>query len=110
MRAPWSGLRLPYNFAIIPSADVRDAFWESKQNPSTTPKSYEPIELPKNTSLGLFIAAGAFVTGFGIVWHIWWMAIIGLAFSVICLLVRLNDEHTDRVISASDVEKMETAA
>jgi cytochrome o ubiquinol oxidase subunit 1 len=98
-----------YNFATIPNADKRDAFWESKQSKTAITKVYEDIELPKNTPLGMFIAAGAFVVGFGIVWHIWWMAIAGLVFSIVCMLVRFSDDQTDTVLTASEVEKMEAA-
>ena len=38
---------------------------------------YEPIEMPRNSPIGFVIAFFASVTGFALIWHIWWMAILG---------------------------------
>lgn len=38
----------------------------------------EPIEAPRNTSPGLFIAFFATVMGFALIWHIWGMSIVGV--------------------------------
>jgi cytochrome o ubiquinol oxidase subunit 1 len=116
---PWGGRTLEwatssppkeYNFAVIPAASERDAFWEAKQRGLEKPKKYENIEVPKNTPLGMFIAMGAFLIGFGLVWHIWWLAIIGLVTIVTFMLVRFSDDDTERVITAAEVEKMEAAS
>ena len=114
---PWNGRTLEwsttspppeYNYAIIPTADVRDPFWEAKRlgKPLSTGK-LAPLEVPRNTPLGLLIAAGAFLIGFGLVWHIWWLAGVGLAFSILCLLIRLMDEHTERTIPVSQLSNKE---
>jgi cytochrome o ubiquinol oxidase subunit 1 len=34
--------------------------------------------MPRNTPLGFFVAFFAVVFGFGMIWHIWWMGILGL--------------------------------
>ena len=115
---PWDGRTLEwsassppqeYNFAVVPAADTRDAFWTAKQSGAKPIRHYENIELPKNSPLGLFIAAGAFLIGFGLVWHIWWLAIIGFVGIVTFMLVRFMDEHTERIVSAADIEKTEAA-
>jgi cytochrome o ubiquinol oxidase subunit 1 len=115
---PWNGRTLEwsttsppqvYNFATIPTADKRDAFWETKHAKPTGATTYEDIEVPKNTPLGMFIAAGAFIAGFGIIWHIWWMAIAGLLFAIVCMLIRFNDEHTDTVMTTAEIKKIEGA-
>jgi cytochrome o ubiquinol oxidase subunit 1 len=116
---PWGGRTLEwatssppkeYNFAVIPAVSARDAFWEAKQRGLETPKRYEDIEIPKNTPLGMFIAAGAFLIGFGLVWHIRWLAIVGFVAIVTFMLVRFTDDNTERIITAAEVEKMETAS
>ena len=37
-------------------------------------REYEPIEMPKNSAIGFVNAFFAVVTGFALIWHIWWMA------------------------------------
>ena len=34
--------------------------------------------MPRNTPLGFVIAFFATVMGFALIWHIWWMALVGL--------------------------------
>ena len=41
-------------------------------------REYEPIEMPKNSAIGFVTAFFAVVTGFALIWHIWWMAALGL--------------------------------
>ena len=38
---------------------------------------YEPIDVPKNSAIGFVNAFFAVVIGFALIWHIWWMAILG---------------------------------
>ncbi|MES0213948.1 hypothetical protein NKL07_00465 [Mesorhizobium sp. C280B] len=42
------------------------------------PRPYEPIEVPKNSPVGVVNAFFAVVIGFALIWHIWWMAGLGL--------------------------------
>jgi len=114
---PWDGRTLEwataspapaYNFATLPVVHTRDAFWEAKHTikPSSPPK-YEDIHLPKNTSMGIVIAGFAFVFGFAVIWHIWWLAAMMLPAIVGCLIIRANEEETEIVIPAADIEKTE---
>lgn len=96
-----------YNFATIPTAARRDEFWELKQAKQKLPQHHTAITLPKNTPMGLFIAGFALVGGFAIVWHIWWLAILGVLGVISCLIVRLSDDHTDYTLSAATVKKLE---
>ena len=36
---------------------------------------YEPIEMPRNTPIGFVLSFFAVVTGFALIWQIWWMAV-----------------------------------
>ena len=40
-------------------------------------RKFEPIEVPKNSATGFITAFFAVVTGFALIWHIWWMAGVG---------------------------------
>jgi len=114
---PWDGRTLEwsissppkeYNYAVAPVVDTRDAFWAMKQSGLKPSKTYVGIEVPKNSPLGMFIAAGAFLVGFGVVWHMWWLAIVGIVAVIIFMLVRFMDDDTERIITAAEIEKMET--
>lgn len=116
---PWNGRTLEwstaspppfYNFAVIPEVKDVDAFWEIKQTADSkqlTAVRYEDIEMPKNTGMGFYIAALLFVASFAMVWHIWWLAIVGLLGSIVCMVVRSLDEETEYVITAAELEKFE---
>jgi cytochrome o ubiquinol oxidase subunit 1 len=117
---PWNGRTLEwatsspppvYNFAIIPKADVRDAFWAAKQSKSakTAEKIYEAIHLPKNTPFPMIIAGFAFIFGFSIIWHIWWLAFVGFIGIITSIIIRSTDEHTEYTLTAAEVKKMEAA-
>jgi cytochrome o ubiquinol oxidase subunit 1 len=93
-----------YNFINIPKVTSRDAFWEMKKNKVKPNTTYEDIELPKNSSLGFFIAMSAFVVCFALVWHIWWMAIIGIIGVITLIIIRSLNEDTEYILSAKQVE------
>lgn len=84
-----------YNFAVIPKADTRDPFWESKHNQQakTNEPDYKPIYLPKNTAAGLMIGGFAFLFGMAAIWHIAWLAAISILGIISTIIIRsLNDE------------------
>jgi cytochrome o ubiquinol oxidase subunit 1 len=71
------------------------------------PERYEDIEMPRNTACGPAVGAAAFVVGFCVIWHIWWLACLGLAGLVAVLVARsLNDDATV-IIPAAEVERIE---
>lgn len=115
---PWDGRTLEwsipspvlvYNFATMSAVHERDAFWAMKEAKKHETPKYEDIELPKNSPLGMYVAAGAFMAGFGLVWHMWWLAAVGLIVVIVVMAVRSMDEHTEYVITAEEVAKMEKA-
>jgi cytochrome o ubiquinol oxidase subunit 1 len=116
---PWNGRTLEwstispapfYNFAVIPEISSRDAFWDMKHAEAEPEKvKYEDIYVPKNSPMGLIIATFAFLFGFALIWHIYWLAIIGLLGVIISVLVRTSDEDSEYVLPAEEVEKIEAA-
>ena len=50
-------------------------------------REYKPIEMPKNSAIGFVNAFFAVVTGFALIWHIWWMAGVGLLGTFTAFLV-----------------------
>lgn len=39
---------------------------------------YQPIDMPRNSPTGFITAFFAVVGGFSLIWHIWWLFILGL--------------------------------
>jgi cytochrome o ubiquinol oxidase subunit 1 len=122
---PWNGRTLEwsttspapfYNYAVIPHVEERDAFWAAKQSrdpdeAEEPPRpQYTAILMPRNTPLGLFIAAFAFAFAFAAVWHIIWLAVTGLLGVIICVLVRASDDKPEYHVSVDRIEKIEAAA
>lgn len=119
---PWNGRTLEwsvpspapfYNFAVTPKVSSRDAFWEMKQNAARghTPEKteYEDIRLPKNSGLGLVIAAFAFMIGFGLIWHMWWMAALGAVGVIVTVIIRASDDDTEYTLTAKELERLDAA-
>ncbi len=115
---PWNGRNLEwsttspppfYNFAVIPEVHGRDAFWAAKQAKTTdnTPVKYEDIHMPKNTSIGFFIGVFSFIFGFGLIWHMFWLAAITGIAMIVAVISRLADKDTDYYVKAEEVEKIE---
>ena len=117
---PWNGRTLEwsvpspapfYNFAVTPVVHSRDQFWEEKQalhrHERIEKPAYQDIYLPKNSSLGLVIAMFAFLIGFGLIWHMWWLAGIGLAGVIICIIVRTSNDDTEYLVTARELEKLD---
>ena len=48
-------------------------------------------------------------TGFALIWHIWWMAILGLLAIAVTVLVFGWSENREREIPASEMARMERA-
>lgn len=113
---PWNGRTLEwsvpspapfYNFAVLPVVRERDDFWVTKQTGQVPPTRYEDITLPKNSGAGLAIAAFAFLVGFGMVWHMYWLAAIAAVGVVATVIVRSLNDDTEYTIPAREVEKLE---
>ena len=115
---PWSGRTLEwatsspppfYNFALIPYVDERDPFWEEKQDPNKIEKNpvYHDILMPKNTSMGFWIAGFAFLLGFAFIWHIFWLGLLSFIVMLSLLIIHLWGDAKEEVISASTIEKIE---
>jgi len=115
---PWNGRTLEwsttspppfYNFAVLPEVDERDAFWAQKQSgiPRTIPAHYAPIHMPRNTPIGMYMGGFAFLIGFGFVWHIVWMVLLGVLGILTSMIIRLSDPDTDFYVTTEEVTKTE---
>ena len=116
---PWNGRTLEwatsspppaYNFAVLPRVETIDAFWHMKRTGRRLLEpEYETIEMPRNSPTGFVTAFFATVTGFALIWHIWWMAILGLLAAAVTVLVSGWSIDREREIPAAEIAQMEQA-
>ena len=115
---PWDGRTLEwatasppavYNFAVIPQVRDRDAFWDMKERgvALTPPERYEAIEMPKNCWHGFVLGVIAFLFGFAMIWHVWWLALATFLGLVAVVIARASDDDTTIVIPAAEVARIE---
>jgi cytochrome o ubiquinol oxidase subunit 1 len=116
---PWNGRTLEwaisspppaYNFAVLPRVETVDAFWEMKRRGlQPAPAAYESIEMPRNSPTGFVISFFAVVTGFALIWHIWWMAILGLLGVAATVLAFGWRDDREQEIPAGEIARVEQA-
>jgi cytochrome o ubiquinol oxidase subunit I len=118
---PWDGRSLEwstasppprYNFAVMPRVESQDAFAYMKERGTAAnalPEQYESIELPGNSPNGFVTAFFAVITGFALIWHIWWMATLGIACALATLLAFGWLERVNVEISGEELARDERA-
>jgi cytochrome o ubiquinol oxidase subunit 1 len=121
---PWNGRTLEWataspppawNFAVLPQVTDLDALWNKKQRERTQqaqpPKErkFEPIEMPKNSAAGFITAFFAVVTGFALIWHIWWMAGVGAIGIFLAMLAFAFRNEGEIEIPADQIARFEQA-
>lgn len=115
---PWDGRTLEwatasppaaYNFAVIPTVHGRDAFWDMKEKGTAyaRPDHYEDIELPKNAGHAFVFGVVAFLFGFAMIWHIWWLAGASFLGLLGVIIVRSFVEDITEIIPAAEVARIE---
>ncbi len=111
---PWNGRTLEwstpspapvFNYAVLPEVSDRDAFWATKQAGGASKPVYEDIVMPSNSGVSVVIGMLSIAFGFGMIWHIYWLAVIGLFGTVIALLVRSATDTHEYTIPAAEVER-----
>ncbi len=69
--------------------------------------TYETIHMPRNSPTGFITAFFAVVTGFALIWHIWWIVILGLLAAAATILAFGWSDEREREISATEIARME---
>jgi cytochrome o ubiquinol oxidase subunit 1 len=118
---PWDGRSLEwattspppaFNFAVLPHVQGGEPYWEIKRRAIETQQlspepRYEALELPRNSPTGFISAFFATITGFALVWHIWWLVGVGLAAAyAVFVWFAWRDVH-ERVIPAAVVARLD---
>lgn len=102
-----------YNFAVLPEVKEVDAFWHIKQESTKVKKvnaEYEPIHMPNNASTPFIMSALFFVAGFGLVFELWWMALLGGIGVLACMVFRSTRSHKEDegyYVSVDEIKKRE---
>jgi cytochrome o ubiquinol oxidase subunit 1 len=98
---PWDGRSLEwatpspppfFNFAVMPNVEGEEAYWGIKLRAVETQQlapepTYEPIEMPVHSPVGIYTAFFTSVFGFAMIWYIWWLAILALAAAFVGFVV-----------------------
>jgi cytochrome o ubiquinol oxidase subunit 1 len=65
--------------------------------------------MPRNSPTGFVTAFFAVVTGFALIWHIWWIVILGILAAAATILVFGWSDEREREIPASEIARLERA-
>ena len=117
---PWDGRSLEwataspppvFNFAVMPDVTGEDAYWAIKRRAREEAKEpdYKPIEMPKNSPTGFVCAFFATIIGFAMIWHIWWLVILGLIGAYATFVVFAWRDHDEYEIPADEVARIDRA-
>jgi cytochrome o ubiquinol oxidase subunit 1 len=116
---PWNGRTLEwstaspppaYNFAFTPVVHTLDAWWDMKQRGYERPLAgFRPIHMPRNTGAGVVLAGLSVAAGFGLIWHMWWLAAGGLIAVVGVAIAHSFNQDRDFHIPADEVVRCEGA-
>ena len=115
---PWDGRTLEwstaspppeFNFAILPYVSGEEAYWGMKLKALDNEPDYKAIAMPRNSPTGVITAFFAVVTGFALIWHIWWLVGIGLVGAYATFVVFAWRDRDEKKISAKEVADIDRA-
>jgi len=120
---PWDGRNLEwatsspppiYNFAVLPNVQQEEPYWGMKSRARdslqlSSEPHYEPIEMPRNSPTGFITAFFAVITGFSLIWHIWWLVVLGLVGAYATFVVFAWRDVAEIEIPAEEVARIDRA-
>jgi cytochrome o ubiquinol oxidase subunit 1 len=116
---PWGGRTLEwstsspppdYNFAFTPRVYEGDTWADMKKQGYKRPlQGFVDIHMPKNTGAGFIIAALSAAVGFGLIWHMWLLVIVGFFAMMAAIIIHTFNYKRDYYIPAEQVVRTEDA-
>jgi cytochrome o ubiquinol oxidase subunit 1 len=120
---PWDGRSLEwataspppvFNFAVLPDVHDTEPYWGIKQRAIeaqhlAAEPNYQPIEMPRNSPTGFITAFFATLTGFALIWHIWWLVIFGLVAAYAVFVWFAWRDVDEYVIPVEEVARLDRA-
>jgi cytochrome o ubiquinol oxidase subunit 1 len=120
---PWDGRSLEwatpspppaFNYPVLPRVESGEAYWTMKQRALQQEQlrdepEYEPIELPRNSPTGFVCAFFATLTGFALIWHIWWLVGVGFLGAYAAFVVFAWRDVDEYVIPVEEVARIDRA-
>ncbi|MGH6674382.1 MAG: cbb3-type cytochrome c oxidase subunit I [Xanthobacteraceae bacterium] len=118
---PWNGRSLEwstaspppaFNFAVLPNVKGEDPYWHIKRRAIETQQlaaepDYQPIEMPRNSPTGFVTAIFCTITGFALIWHIWWLVGLGLVGAYAVFVWFAWRDHEDYIVPAEEVARID---
>jgi cytochrome o ubiquinol oxidase subunit I len=121
---PWDGRNLEwataspppaFNFAVLPNVADQEPYWDMKARArelghlARPEPDYHPIEMPRNSPTGFVCAFFAVATGFALIWHIWWLVLVGLLGAYATFVVFAWRDRDEAIIPADEVARLDRA-
>ena len=120
---PWQGRSLEwatpspppaFNFAVLPDVEGEEPYWAIKQRAiehqaMPDEPDYAPIHMPRNSPTGFVCAFFSTITGFALIWQIWWMALAGLAAAFATFVVFAWRDQHEYEVPAEEVARIDRA-
>lgn len=120
---PWDGRSMEwatpsppptFNFAVLPHVENEEAYWTIKQraraqNQLRPEPEYEPLEMPRNSPTGFVVGFFATVIGFSMIWHIWWLAGLGILGAFGTFVAFAWRDFPEYIIPAAEVARIDRA-
>jgi cytochrome o ubiquinol oxidase subunit 1 len=108
----WSTASPPpaYNFAFTPVVHSHDAWWDMKSRGYRRPvDGFLPIHMPRNTGAGVILAGISVAVGFGLIWQMWWLAVVGMIALLAVAIGHSFNEERDETVPVATVIRTEGA-
>ena len=118
---PWDGRTLEwittspppaFNFAVLPNVEGEEAYWGIKSTARENRRlserpDYDHFEMPHNSPTGFVTAFFATAMGFALIWHIWWLVILGFFGAWATFVVFAWRDEPEYEVSAADAKAID---